>query len=119
MAIEKSKFKDQITKHFNMLKRQSYVVEQWDNLEIFYDPISPIERIELNRIDDPMELNVQTLINKARDADGNPMFTLADKAWLMRETGANVVQVAAQHILLADFMDPKELGKPSPPKTEA
>ena len=116
--IEKSSLHDIIIAHFQALENQSMEVPGW-GVTLWFSPVTPRERVRLNAIDDDIERNVAVIVEKARLEDGSRAFTAADKPWLMNETGANIVQLVAQRILTADLMDPKRLGKPSPPTGEA
>jgi hypothetical protein len=116
--MEKSPLRAAIAGHFAALKNQKEEVKAW-GITIWFDPVTPLDRVKFNAIDDDMERSVVVLIEKAKNEDGTKCFTAADKGWLMREAGANIVQFTAQRILLADLVEVKTLGKPSPPTTEA
>lgn len=117
MPIEQSAMKDVITQHFAALKNQTIVVEEWGKT-IHFHPVTARERDELNRVKGDNELYVETLILKSLDEDGAPLFTKADKPWLMREASVGIIRIIASRILTADIMDVKKLGEPLAPPPE-
>jgi len=90
----------------NHYKRQisgamkSFHVPEWD-CEIYYRPVQTLraeaEVVELTKSGKTVEALVMTIINKARDEEGNPLFTKHDKASFMNEIDPQVVlRVATQ-----------------------
>lgn len=88
-----------IAAHFDAIGTRKIVVPEW-NLEIFTSPVTLAERSRIyadNRGDNDYGTLVKILITKARDADGKPLFTLADKATLLQRADSNVlIRVAAE-----------------------
>ena len=77
-------------------KRRKYVVKEWDNLEIYFGPLTvdDMESVQsrVRNKDSQFELQVLMLIHKARDKDGKPLFVFGDKQVLMREADLVVLQ---------------------------
>lgn len=82
---------DKMTSHFrNKIsgEMKSIKVPEWD-LEIFYKPTNTLQEegrlIKLAQEGKTVEALVETLIIKARNADGSKIFKLADKPTFMNE----------------------------------
>ena len=88
-----------IAAHFDAIGTRKIEVPEW-NLEIFTSPVTLAERTRIyagTKGDNDYELLVRILITKARDAEGKPLFTLADKATLLQRADSNVlIRVAAE-----------------------
>lgn len=73
---------------------KKHYVEEWD-LEVFYRDITTLKQesqvIELAQAGKSVEALVTTIINKALDKDGKPLFQPADKAALLNETDPSIV----------------------------
>tara|TARA_R100001440_G_scaffold33285_1_gene52179 strand:+ start:317 stop:673 length:357 start_codon:yes stop_codon:yes gene_type:complete len=69
-------------------------VEEWD-AEVWYKPSTTLYEesrvIELTQAGKATEALVVTLINRARDKDGNPLFDMGDKLKLMRNVDPKIV----------------------------
>jgi plasmid stability protein len=80
------------TKLSNQMKK--YHVEEWD-LDVYYRELSSLriesKIVELAQQGKSVEALVQTIISKALDAEGKPLFTQYDKDTLMNECDPAVV----------------------------
>lgn len=93
-----SKLIDKATAHFEDVLSQGLKgpisVPEWD-AEIYYKPATTMAEqtkiIELTQAGKATEALVTTLIMRARDADGNPLFTGADKPKLMRAVDPKII----------------------------
>lgn len=69
-------------------------VDEWD-ADIYWKPTTTMAEeakiIELSQAGKTTEALVMTLIMKARDEDGNPVFTGADKLKLMRGVDPKII----------------------------
>jgi hypothetical protein len=69
-------------------------VEEW-GLDIFYREITTLKQesqiVELSTQGKTVEALVQSIINKALDENGKPLFASGDKAALMNEADPSVV----------------------------
>lgn len=69
-------------------------VPEWD-ADLYFRSTSTLrnesEVVELTRAGKTVEALVVSIINKARDEDGNPVFSKHDKATLMNEVDPNVI----------------------------
>mgnify|MGYP001595439781 CR=1 FL=1 len=118
MAIEKSKYKAAISAHFAALRQQSFEVPEW-GLTIYYDPLTPRQRDELDALDcGENEMILRAMVKHAKDEDGTPCFTTADLPWLNESAATAVIRAVGLRIITADLMDIKTLGKPTAPKKE-
>lgn len=89
---------DKATAHFEEVLAQGLVgpidVPEWDT-KVYYKPSTTMfeesKIIELSQAGKTTEALVMTLIMRARDADGKPMFTGADKQKLMRAVDPKVI----------------------------
>jgi hypothetical protein len=77
-------------------KRRSLVVPEWDNLEMYFGPLTvdDMESVK-SRVRDPesdYEQNILLLIHKARDKEGKPLFAFGDKKVLQGEANLVVLQ---------------------------
>jgi hypothetical protein len=73
----------------------SFVVEAWSDdepFEIFYTPMTLADISKINkRAKTDAEIIVYTLIFKALDKDGNRLFDLGDKVYLMSSVPSDVL----------------------------
>jgi hypothetical protein len=89
---------DKATAHFEEVLGQGLTgpikVPEWD-CEVYYKPSTTMfeesKIIELTQANKTTEALVQTLIMRARDSDGKPLFTGADKHKLMRAVDPKVI----------------------------
>lgn len=88
-----------IAAHFDAIGTRKIEVPEW-GLDIYTSPVTLAERTRIyagTKGDNDYDLLVRILITKARDAEGKPMFTLADKATLLQRADSNVlIRVAAE-----------------------
>lgn len=74
---------------------RSIKVPEWDDLEIFFKESNTLQEeskmIELAQKGKTVEALVETLIIKARNADGSKMFKQADKPTFMMEVDPSIV----------------------------
>lgn len=93
-----NKLIDKATAHFESILSQGLkgpiVVPEWD-AEIYYKPSSTMAEeakiIELSQAGKTTEALVTTLIIKAKDKDGAPLFDMADRPRLMRAVDPAVI----------------------------
>jgi len=96
---------DQIKSHFNAKETKIIEVPEWGNEEHpLYIHASPMTLAQKNRLykmakDDDLGLMVETLIMKAKDKDGNSLFSRADKPDLMRACDPDVLIRVANSII--------------------
>lgn len=88
-----------ITSHFESLGVRTIHVPEWD--ATFYStPVTVAERQRIfagTKGENDYELCIRVLLEKARDAEGKKVFTLADKpALLQKADSAVVIRVAAE-----------------------
>lgn len=89
---------DKATKHFDEVLSQGLMgpidVPEWET-KVFYKASTTMfeesKIIELTQANKTTEALVQTLIMRARDEDGKPLFTGADKQKLMRNVDPKVI----------------------------
>lgn len=110
-AIEK------VTNHFRgqlggALKK--HTVEEW-GLEVYYRPITTLKQeakiVELSTQGKSVEALVETIIMKALDADGKPIFKSLDKVTLMNEADPKVVLDLARVLNGSDLPEIEEVEK--------
>lgn len=97
-----------ITAHFDAIGTRKISVPEWQ-LDFYVTPVTIAERSRIyagSKGDDDYEVLVKVLITKARDAEGKPIFTLADKATLLQRADSAVVIRIAYEIMA---------GGPKPP----
>lgn len=90
-----------ITAHFDAIGTRKIAVPEWQ-LDVYVTPVTITERTRIYagaKGDDDYEVLVKVLITKAKDADGKPIFTLADKATLMQHADSAVVIRLAYEIM--------------------
>jgi hypothetical protein len=89
---------DRATAHFKEIMSSDLkgpiTVPEWD-LDVYWHPTSTLTEesvvIELQQQGKSTEAIVVTLINKAKDKDGNKLFELTDKTRLMRSADPAVI----------------------------
>jgi len=89
---------DRATAHFKEIMSSDLkgpiTVPEWD-LDVYWHPTSTLTEesvvIELQQQGKSTEAIVVTLINKAKDKDGNKLFELTDKTRLMRAADPQVI----------------------------
>jgi len=88
---------DKIAKHYQKSisgELKKYRVEEWDT-DIYYRTTYPLKDearvLELQAQGKTIEALVESIIQKARDKDGNKIFTDADRVKLMNEADPLIV----------------------------
>lgn len=96
---------DRIRAHFDAPGRRSFEVPEWD-LTIYTDPLTVRERSQIFKAADQggLEYQVETLILKAKDADGKPIFGPHDRITLLSKADPAVVERAAGLIIAQDLI---------------
>lgn len=84
---------DAIIDHFKG-RRDSVVIPEWGDVEIFFTPISydELETIEKRNPKSNFERSVITLVLKAQDETGGQMFRWGDVGHLMKQADVVIVQ---------------------------
>lgn len=99
--------------HFDALAPKVIIVPEWDGLQIHTTPVTIAERGRIYGKADANdhELICRILIVKAKDANGQPLFTQADLPALMHHSSPEVVVRVAGEIMASGSPDATELGK--------
>lgn len=91
-----------------------HYVEEWQ-LEVFYRDITTLKQesqvIELAQSGKSVEALVATIINKALDKDGKPLFQPSDKAALLNEADPTIVLSLSKVLNGGDLPPVEELEK--------
>jgi hypothetical protein len=96
---------DNVVAHFDSQEIVKIEVPEWGDddgpLEIYAKPLTLQESKRLYKMssNSDMEVMVYAIINKSLDADGNKLFTVADKDKLMNHADVGVVVKVASDIL--------------------
>lgn len=96
---------ERIRSHFNAKETKTIEVPEWgDDSGSLYIYSSPLTLAQKNRLykmakDDDLGLMIEALIMKAKDAQGNCLFTRADKPELMRNCDPDVLIRVASKIM--------------------
>lgn len=89
-------------------------VPEWD-LDVYYRPVSTLKHesqiVELHGQGKAVEALVVSIINKALDKEGKPLFAQADKPVLLNEADPTVVLDLARALNGTDLPDVEELEK--------
>lgn len=94
---------DQVKAHFSRLGTLNLEVPEWAAedgrpMVIYYTPMTLSEKAKLLRVGEEFGSDnrvAHTLITKAKDAQGNALFTLEDKHTLMHQADYNVAMRVA------------------------
>lgn len=103
---------DRIRSHFDSLTKRKIDVPEW-GVEIHATPMTIAERAQVYRGISETDTHtplVRVLIVKAKDADGKPLFSIADEPHLLNHADPSVVFRVAAAILSNDAPDATELG---------
>jgi hypothetical protein len=99
-AIERAKA------HFKQLtdEPKQIRVPEWEDegeeFVIYATPLTLQERVRLNKhASNPIEMTAELVILKAKDKEGNSLFSKEDKPDLMRSVDADVIGRIAKHII--------------------
>ena len=96
---------DNVVAHFDAQEIKKIEVKEWgtdeEPLEIFTKPLTLQESKKLYKMANggDLEVMVYAIITKSLDADGNKLFTLADKETLMTKADVEVLSNVATQIL--------------------
>lgn len=97
MTTEKLSAIQKATKHFQTRiggDMKKYHVAEWE-LDVYFRDITTLKQeakiVELAQQNKTVEALVETIIAKALDKEGKPLFTQFDKPALMNEADPNVV----------------------------
>lgn len=108
-----------VKKHFQGQlsgKLNHYHVEEW-GLDMYYRPITTLKMeskiVELSSQGKSVEALVESIIQKALDESGKPMFTAYDKSALMNEADPAVVLKVAKVVNGGDLPTVDEAEKNS------
>lgn len=89
-------------------------VEEWD-LDVYFREVSTLRQeaqiVELAQAGKTVEALVTTIINKALDEKGTPMFTMGDKAALMNEADPAIVLDLARKLNGGDLPKVEDIEK--------
>lgn len=111
---------DRATNHFSNRTPTEIVVPQWADdqgnpLSIYIQPLTVKQRENLikieRRVGQGLELLVQAVILHARDAQGEPLFTLEDKPALMNRVDPDVILMIGNRMF--DQLDLESVKKKS------
>lgn len=92
---------DFVSEHFGSLSGRLIEVPEW-GLVVHASPLTLKERERLYRVgkdDSYHEMMIEALVLKARDSDGQPLFTIEDKPTLRRRAAPDVVERVASEIM--------------------
>ena len=96
---------DNVVAHFDAQEIKKIEVKEWgiedQPLEIFTKPLTLQESKKLYKMANggDLEVMVYAIITKSLDAEGNKLFTLADKDSLMNKADVEVLSNVATEIL--------------------
>ena len=99
---------DKVTAHFSGLETVSFTVPEWGGLEIFVAPMTlKVQQTLLRKTKslDDVGSAVEALLLLAKDAEGEPVFTLEDKPKLMVASDPTVVGRVAAQVLNAHAVE--------------
>ena len=102
---------NKVKEHFHNYKTRKIIVPEWDNLEIFVEPITLEQKKKIldKTKKDEVEALVYALIWLAKDGEGNPHFTLEDKFALMKKSDPDVVaRVAGDCMTVPSYEEAKK-----------
>ena len=95
---------DSVGAYLKSLEPVKIVVPEWDNLEIYAFARTITEDFEisnkLEKLEGDLKL-ITALIEVAKDADGNPLFTLEDKPKLKRVATLDVLSRVVAELMEA------------------
>lgn len=88
--------------HFKSRETKVIEVPEWGDLLIYVEPITLKEKQKLykNSKQDELGVLVDALILKAKDGEGNKLFTLDDKLKLLNSADPDVIARITEQILL-------------------
>jgi len=93
---------------------KKYHVQEWD-LDVYFREITSLrlesQVVELAQQGKNVEALVVTIINKALDENGNPLFTMGDKSTLLNEADPSVVLSLARILNGGDLPTVEDIEK--------
>ena len=102
---------DFVKEHFSQHETKKIVVPEWNNLEIFVEPITLEQKkkiLDKTKIDE-VEALAYALIWLAKDSEGKQHFTLEDKFALMKKADPDVVaRVAGDCMTMPSYDEAKK-----------
>ena len=112
---------NRVKEHFNTKENKVIEVPEWgegdDSLFIHVTPMTLAQKNRLYKMakDDDLALMVEALILKAKDEEGNQIFSRADKPDLMRKADPDIVGRVAMEIMgEGDFEDVEKNSEETP-----
>ena len=92
MPSIESPIMERVRAHFASFGEQKLEVPEWGST-IHWSPLTLEERSVLNRSQssDDIKLMAEVIIMKARDAEGKPLFTIADRQGLLQKADPLVI----------------------------
>lgn len=108
---------EQVTKHFRTqltANLNKHHVEEW-GLDVYFRPVTTLKQeariVELSTQGKTVEALVETIIQKALDADGKALFKPLDKVTLMNEADPKIVLDLARVLNGSDLPTVEEVEK--------
>ncbi len=108
---------DKVVGHFRTKlsgNLQKHHVEEW-GMDVYYRPITTLKQeakiVELSSQGKSVEALVETIIQKALDENGSPLFKPLDKTVLMNEADPKIVLDLARVLNGSDLPDVEEVEK--------
>ena len=102
---------DRATEHFKSKELKVIEVSEWGDevtpLKIYVEPMTLKEKQKLykNSKQDELGVLVDALIMKAKDAEGNKLFTLEDKLKLLNSVDPDIISRVAEEILVWESVE--------------
>lgn len=108
---------DKVTKQFQTkigAELKKHHVAEWE-LDIYFRDVTTLRQeakiVELASAGKSVEALVETIITKALDQEGKPLFTQADKTALMNEADPAIVLSLSRVLNGGELPDAKEIEK--------
>jgi hypothetical protein len=101
---------DKAVEHFDSFEVNQIDVPEWDCV-VYYTPFTLAEKKKLLKFakSDDIEFLIRTLILKARDEQGEPMFDVGDRVTLLNKVSDVVITRVVNEISAVPDMD-EQLG---------
>ena len=105
---------DRVRGHFSSKEHRIIEAPEWGSgtspLMIYCTPVTLLEKNKLYKLskNDDLSFMVDLLIMKAKDASGQPIFSLADRPELMRCADPDVIARISEQIMQTDSMQQAE-----------
>jgi hypothetical protein len=93
--------------HFKSREVKVIEVPEWGDLLIYVEPMTLKEKQKLlkNIKQDELGVIVEALVLKAKDAEGNKLFTIEDKLKLLNSADPDVISRIASEIMLGESLE--------------